>query len=845
MDGGGRLLGSLSEPSRPAVGARPGAPPIGRRARRHPVGRRSRPAALRAPALGSAAGDRRLPRSSARRAGLRPSSRAVGDHRAASLGGHDRRASRRNYGEPHDILARARRARRRARHHLGHRPARAKPRSSAPPAFDRGSRWLPRRDRGARPPRARAAGRERRGAQALSRTRSSITLDRARALALWQTQRRALRRRRRRHRHRHAARRAASPTCRSSSARTPTAAPKEYLALLDAAGPLRARIRAGMLVSGRRWTSSIDNGIDVRLPETDAGRRAGPRSSSSSASSRILDKDMLAIDLRMPDRVVVAPDRGGGRRPGGSARRRSRPAARGSRREPLRHGLTPRLKPLSAAQERDALGARRRHEQGRLPRSPSCMPAEPLETLRGRTHLAPHHRHRPPALPAASRAAPSSTSKPPRARSARRSMPPSAWPKVEVAVGHRQPRRAAGSARSITRRSVAVRGGSVAVLRRPSRARRRERRRPAPGPRGAARAADRLSRSTRQRDIVDPAGMIGERLGVDLHVVDREAAAARNLMLAVERCHLDVEAMVATPYAAGPLGARRRRGRDGRVRRRPRRRHDDRRRLLRRPPRPCRRASRSAATTSPWTSRAASRPASRDAERLKTLYGSAIATASDERDMISRAAGRRGRARRAEPRAEIASRAHHQAARRGDPRAGARPAAQRAGFAAQAGRRVVLTGGASQLDRPARGWRAASSQGQVRIGRPLGIQGLPEAAKGPAFSAAVGLLVYPQVAQHRAFRAARGRELRGDRDGRLHLAGRPLDQGEFLSSVTGGAAAAVSSSATAPARRSNGKTPREGQDHGDQSPSSRTSGNSSRASRCSASAAPAATPSTT
>ncbi len=42
-------------------------------------------------------------------------------------------------------------------------------------------------------------------------------------------------------------------------------------------------------------------------------------------------------------------------------------------------------------------------------------------------------------------------------------------------------------------------------------------------------------------------------------------------------------------------------------------------------------------------------------------------------------------------------------------------------------------------------------QGQVRIGRPLGIRGLPEAAKGPAFSAAVGLLVYPQVAHAEYF----------------------------------------------------------------------------------------------
>jgi cell division protein FtsA len=54
-----------------------------------------------------------------------------------------------------------------------------------------------------------------------------------------------------------------------------------------------------------------------------------------------------------------------------------------------------------------------------------------------------------------------------------------------------------------------------------------------------------------QAHILDPSGMMGEKLGVDLHVVTAEAAAARNLMLAVERCHLGVEAVIATPYAAG------------------------------------------------------------------------------------------------------------------------------------------------------------------------------------------------------------------------------------------------------------------------------------------------------
>ncbi len=39
----------------------------------------------------------------------------------------------------------------------------------------------------------------------------------------------------------------------------------------------------------------------------------------------------------------------------------------------------------------------------------------------------------------------------------------------------------------------------------------------------------------------------------------------------------------------------------------------------------------------------------------------------------------------------------------------------------------------------------------VRIGRPLGVAGFPEFGKGPAFATAVGLLIYPQVAQIEQF----------------------------------------------------------------------------------------------
>jgi cell division protein FtsQ len=79
---------------------------------------------------------------------------------------------------------------------------------------------------------------------------------------------------------------------------------KEYLALLDAAGPLKARIKAGTLVSGRRWNLKFDNGVDVRLPDVGAGA-AIARLIKLEREQKILEKDVLAIDLRMSDRIVL------------------------------------------------------------------------------------------------------------------------------------------------------------------------------------------------------------------------------------------------------------------------------------------------------------------------------------------------------------------------------------------------------------------------------------------------------------------------------------------------------------------------------------------------------------
>ena len=65
--------------------------------------------------------------------------------------------------------------------------------------------------------------------------------------------------------------------------------------------------------------------------------------------------------------------------------------------------------------------------------------------------------------------------------------------------------------------------------------------------------------------VGEPRGMLAREFGVDMHMVTADVAAARNLMLVVERCHLEVETMVAAPYVAGlarsptttPISARR------------------------------------------------------------------------------------------------------------------------------------------------------------------------------------------------------------------------------------------------------------------------------------------------
>ena len=79
---------------------------------------------------------------------------------------------------------------------------------------------------------------------------------------------------------------------------------KAFLALLDRYPDLRASVRATVLVGERRWNLRLKNGIDVRLPETDIAP-ALERLVALDKEKNLTTRDIVAIDLRLPDRVTV------------------------------------------------------------------------------------------------------------------------------------------------------------------------------------------------------------------------------------------------------------------------------------------------------------------------------------------------------------------------------------------------------------------------------------------------------------------------------------------------------------------------------------------------------------
>lgn len=254
------------------------------------------------------------------------------------------------------------------------------------------------------------------------------------------------------------------------------------------------------------------------------------------------------------------------------------------------------------------------------------------------------------------------------------------------------------------------------------------------------------------RGIHDPRKMFGKKLGADLHILTAQSTITRNLTHCVGQCHLNVEEYIASPYASAlsvleedekqlgvtlidmgggvtsfcvfnggknmytdsiPVGG---------------------------------------AHVTSDIARGLS-TSLHHAERLKTLHGSAIATASDDQVMVdvpmlgeedlddANTVPRSMLVGVIRPRVEEIFEI-------------VRSKLELSGMMSQAGKRVVLCGGASQL----LGVREMASVvlgKQVRLGRPRPVHGLAEAASGPAFATVLGMLEYvvKKPAEERIFDA--------------------------------------------------------------------------------------------
>ena len=79
---------------------------------------------------------------------------------------------------------------------------------------------------------------------------------------------------------------------------------REFTALLASLEELRPRVEAGVLVGERRWNLKLKSGIDVKLPESDP-QAAIATLLRLERQSRVLERDILAVDLRTPDRTFI------------------------------------------------------------------------------------------------------------------------------------------------------------------------------------------------------------------------------------------------------------------------------------------------------------------------------------------------------------------------------------------------------------------------------------------------------------------------------------------------------------------------------------------------------------
>ncbi len=244
--------------------------------------------------------------------------------------------------------------------------------------------------------------------------------------------------------------------------------------------------------------------------------------------------------------------------------------------------------------------------------------------------------------------------------------------------------------------------------------------------------------------LSDPRGQVGKRLAVDMHLLTVDSDTVRNAAYCIKRCDLELAGLASSSYAAGlsslvedeqELGAA------------------------------CIDMGGGATGVSIFMKkhmifadgvRLGGDHVTSDiskglqvplaiAERIKTFYGGVVATGMDDREMIEIGgdSGDWEKDRRRVSRSELIG---IMRPRVEEILEEVRARLDAAGFDHLPSQQIVLTGGASQI--PGLDGLAPRILGQqVRIGRPLRVQGLPQAATGAAFASAVGLSLFAACPQ--------------------------------------------------------------------------------------------------
>ena len=239
--------------------------------------------------------------------------------------------------------------------------------------------------------------------------------------------------------------------------------------------------------------------------------------------------------------------------------------------------------------------------------------------------------------------------------------------------------------------------------------------------------------------LADPRGQIGHSLATDMHMVTVDAVAVQNLAHCVKRCDLELAGLASSAYVSGisalvedeqELGAA------------------------------CIDFGGGSTGVSIFMKkhmiyadsiRIGGDHVTSDismglqvpqsvAERIKAFYGGVVATGMDDREMIE-IGGETGdweHDRRNVSRAEVIG---IMRPRVEEILEEVKATLDSAGFNCLPSQQIVLSGGASQV--PGLDGLASRILGQqVRVGRPLRVHGLPQAATGPGFASAVGMCLF-------------------------------------------------------------------------------------------------------